>query len=133
MMPEFIRAFLIVLIFCLPHRARAGSLLSDTSSGSGVFTQEIGYSGEIPGNEAEKDPDQDSDPRASWGYDFSYSFSASGVGSTLRNSNASNQTDHTHTVSAAIQYEATITPGFKASYSLTPEEFLSVVEAGGFR
>jgi len=104
--------------------ARAGTFTSEAGFGSGTVTGEFGYSGEISGEDPEK-----SSP---WGYDFSYSLSASGVGSTLRGAKSATQTDHTHTVSASVNYDAFISPGFKASYSLTPEEFLSVAEAGVF-
>jgi hypothetical protein len=115
----FIRfSFLITGFLVLSTAAAAGEIASDTSIGSGIFTERVGYSGS--GAEA-------SSP---WSYDASYSFSASEVGAARKNAGGTGQVDHTHTIDFGIGYEGDHSQGGSLSYSRTPEELLTVLGAG---
>ncbi len=109
--------FLFSLLFT-PLIAFAAGVSSETSLGSGTFTQEIQYSG------------SGADQKSPWLYDVSYSYSASEVGSTSRSSRGTGQVDHTHSFSLGVGYEGENSQGGNLSYSTTPEELLSILGAG---
>ena len=112
------RFWVFVSFFLLNPPVKAGEISSDTSLGSGVFTQEIGYSSSGNGD------------LSPWAYDLFYSYSVSEVGATKKNSRGSGQYDHTHTFDFGLGYEGENSQGGSLSYSTTPEELLSILGAG---
>jgi hypothetical protein len=106
---------------CASSEVRASEVQTQTTSGTGLFTEALSYNGD---NQSENV----SAKKGGWNWDLSYSYSAIKLGSTVNTqaiATGASASDHTSSVTGGFGYADHWELGLDLNYSKTSEENLS--------
>jgi hypothetical protein len=110
-----------VFLACSATAVWASEMQTQTTSGTGLFTEELSYNGD---NQSENV----SAKKGGWNWDLSYSYSVIKLGATAITpvvTSGAPASDHTSSVTGGFGYSDHWEVGIDLNYSKTPEENLS--------